>query len=151
MSAAPEGLEWLIALEQIKRLRAVYCRSVDSRDWQRMASILADDFVLDMSQVQSIMGGPEILPVVGKANVMEMFEKGFSHFRKILHIVTIPEIDFQDGENATGVWRQETYVKENRPDLPGTGIAYATVFDRYRKEQGEWLFTEVRVRLELIF
>ena len=116
-----------------------------------MASILTDDFVLDMSQVQSIMGGPEIAPVVGKANVMEMFEKGFSQFRKILHIVTIPEIEFQDAEHATGVWRQETYVKENRPDLPGTGIAYATVYDTYRKQGGIWLFTSVRVQLDLIF
>ena len=79
------------------------------------------------------------------------FEKGFSQFRKILHIVTIPEIEFQDAEHATGVWRQETYVKENRPDLPGTGIAYATVYDTYRKQGGIWLFTSVRVQLDLIF
>ena len=151
MSAAPEGLDWLIALEEIKRLRAIYCRSVDSRDWPRMASILADDFVLDMSHVQTVMGGAEIVTVCGKASVMEMFEKGFSNLGKLLHIVTIPEIEFQDAESATGVWRQETYVKENRPDIPGTGIAYATVYDTYRKQQGKWLFTSVRVQLDLIF
>lgn len=145
-----EGLERLLALEDIRLLRAIYCRSVDSRDWPRMASILTEDFVLDMSHVQSVMGGPEIVPVRGRAPVMEMFEKGFSQLGKLLHIVTIPEIEFQDGEHATGVWRQETYVKENRPDLPGTGIAYATVYDTYRKEGGTWLISSVRVQLDLI-
>ncbi len=146
-----DGLERLLALEDIRLLRAIYCRSVDSRDWPRMASILADDFVLDMSQTAEFMGGAKIVPVSGKAAVMEMFEKGFSQLGKLLHIVTIPEIEFQDGEHATGVWRQETYVKETRPDIPGTGIAYATVYDTYRKEAGKWLFTSVRVQLDLIF
>ncbi|MGE3691356.1 MAG: nuclear transport factor 2 family protein [Novosphingobium sp.] len=150
MTAPPEGLDWLIALERIKRLRAIYCRSVDSHDWPRMASILTEDFVLDMSQTAEVMGG-KIDVVSGKAHVMAMFEQGFSQLGKLLHIVTIPEIEFQDGEHASGVWRQETYVKENRPDLPGTGIAYATVYDTYRKESGRWLIASVRVQLELVF
>lgn len=145
-----DGLERLLALEDIRLLRAIYCRSVDSRDWPRMASILTGDFVLDMSQTAEFMGGARIEPVSGKANVMDMFEMGFSQLGKLLHIVTIPEIEFQDGEHATGVWRQETYVKETRPDLPGTGIAYATVYDTYRKEGGQWLISSVRVQLDLI-
>lgn len=145
-----EGLERLLALEDIRLLRAIYCRSVDSHDWPRMASILTDDFLLDLSQTAEFMGGARIEPVSGKARVMDLFEKGFSQLGKLLHIVTIPEIEFQDGSHATGVWRQETYVKENRADLPGTGIAYATVFDTYRKEEGGWLIASVRVRLDLI-
>jgi ketosteroid isomerase-like protein len=147
---APEGLEYLIALEQIKQLRAAYCRCVDSHDWPRMATILTDDFLLDMSPTGKVLG-TEVQPVAGKANVMAMFEQGFSQLTKLLHIVTIPEIAFQDGEHASGVWRQETFVKESRPDLPGTGIAYATVRDTYRKEQGRWLIASVWVEIDLVF
>ena len=95
MSAPPEGLDWLLALEQIKQLRAAYCRCVDSLDWPRMATILTDDFVLDMSPTGKELGR-EVKPVAGKAQVMAMFEQGFSQLTKLLHIVTIPEIQFQD-------------------------------------------------------
>ena len=89
-------------------------------------------------------------PVSGKTAVMAMFEQGFSQLKMLLHIVSIPEIEFQDGIHATGVWRQETFIKENRPDLPGIGIAYATVFDTYRKEAGGWLIASVRVEIDLV-
>ena len=64
-----EGLERLLALEDIRLLRAIYCRSVDSHDWPRMASILTDDFLLDLSQTAEFMGGARIEPVSGKARV----------------------------------------------------------------------------------
>lgn len=150
MSEAPEGLDRLLALEDIKQLRAIYCRTIDSHDWPRLATILTDDFLLDMSPTGEVLG-TEVKPVSGKANVMALFEQGFEQLTKLLHIVTIPEIEFQDGEHATGIWRQETFIKENRPDIPGTGIAYATVWDTYRKEAGKWLIASVRVKLDLVF
>ena len=145
---APEGLDRLLALEDIKLLRARYCRSIDSHDFARLGTILTGDFLLDMSPTGQVLGS-EVQPVQGRDNVLQLMEQGFSRLSKLLHIVTIPEIEFQDGEHATGVWRQETYIKENRPDLPGTGIAYATVFDTYRKEEGRWLISSVRVEIDL--
>jgi hypothetical protein len=146
---APEGLDRLLALEDIKLLRAKYCRSIDSHDFDRLAGILTEDFLLDMSPTSSVLG-TAVEPVRGREAVLELMNSGFSRLTKLLHIVTIPEIEFQDESHATGVWRQETFIKENRPDIPGTGIAYATVFDTYRKEAGRWLIASVKVELDLV-
>lgn len=144
-----DDLARLLALEDIKLLRAKYCRSIDSHDFARLGTILTEDFLLDLSPTGKVLGS-EVKPVHGRAAVLELMEKGFSQLRMLLHIVTIPEIEFQDDAHATGVWRQETFIKENRPDIPGTGIAYATVFDSYRKEGGRWLIGSVRVEIDLV-
>ena len=148
-SAAPEGLDRLLALEDIKLLRAKYCRYIDSHQFDRLAGILTEDFLLDMSPTSKVLG-TEVKPLQGRDTVVAMMNAAFAPLKMLLHIVTIPEIEFQDGEHATGVWRQETYIKENRPDLPGSGLAYATVFDTYRKEDGRWLIASVRVELEVL-
>ena len=144
-----DGLDRLLALEDIKLLRAKYCRSIDSHDFARLRDIITEDFLLDMSPTGKVLGQP-VEPVHGRDAVMALMEQGFSQLRMLLHIVTIPEIEFQNDSHATGVWRQETFVKETRPDLPGTGIAYATVFDTYRKEAGRWLIASVRVELDVV-
>ena len=144
-----DDLARLVAIEDIKLLRAKYCRSIDSHDFARLGTILTEDFLLDMSPTSEVLG-TAVQPVHGRAAVLAMMEQGFSQLKMLLHIVTIPEIEFQDDDHATGVWRQETFIKENRPDIPGTGIAYATVFDTYRKEDGRWLIASVRVRIDLV-
>jgi hypothetical protein len=144
-----DGLERLLAIEDIKQLRAKYCRSIDSHDFDRLGEVLTEDFVLDMSPTGKVLGSD--VPVIsGRDSVIGMFHSAFAPLRMLLHIVTIPEIEFQDETHATGVWRQETFIKENRPDLPGLGLAYATVFDTYRKETEGWRIASVRVELDIV-
>jgi hypothetical protein len=143
-----EGLERLLAIEDIKLLRAKYCRSIDSHDFDRLRAILTEDFLLDMSPTGRVLG-TEVKPIKGRETVVGMMHAAFAPLKMLLHIVTIPEIEFQDDSHATGVWRQETFIKENRPDLPGLGLAYATVFDTYRKEAEGWRIASVRVELDL--
>jgi hypothetical protein len=144
-----DGLERLLAIEDIKLLRARYCRSIDSHTFDRLGEVLTDDFVLDMSPTGKVLGS-EIPVISGRETVISMFHSAFAPLRMLLHIVTIPEIEFQDETHATGVWRQETFIKENRSDLPGLGLAYATVFDTYRKEAEGWRIASVRVELDIV-
>jgi len=144
-----EGLQRLLAIEDIKLLRAKYCRSIDSHTFDRLHDVLTDDFLLDMSPTGKVLGS-EVPVVSGRDTVVGMFHASFTPLKKLLHIVTIPEIEFQDETHATGVWRQETFIKENRPDLAGLGLAYATVFDTYRKEADGWRMASVRVELDIV-
>jgi hypothetical protein len=145
----PDGLERLLAIEDIKLLRAKYCRSIDSHRFDRLHDVLTDDFVLDMSPTGRVLGS-EVPVMSGRDTVIAMFHSAFAPLKMLLHIVTVPEIEFQDETHATGVWRQETFIKENRPDLPGLGLAYATVFDSYRKEAAGWRIASVRVELDIL-
>jgi hypothetical protein len=144
-----DGLERLLAIEDIKLLRAKYCRSIDSHTFDRLREVLTEDFLLDMSPTARVLG-TEVKPISGRETVIGMMHKAFAPLEMLLHIVTIPEIEFQDEGRATGVWRQETFVKENRPELPGLGLAYATVFDTYRKEPEGWRIASVRVELDIV-
>lgn len=146
-------LERLVALEDIRLLRAKYCRYIDSGAFERLREIMVPHIVLDLSQTGEMLGAAEagsIAPVHGLDNVVGYLNEHFTRLKMRLHIVTIPEIDFTDDEHATGIWRQETYVKEGRTDIPGSGIAFCTVYDRYEKVDGKWLIAAVRVELEMI-
>lgn len=147
--SAPEGVERLLALEDIRLLRAQYCRFIDSHQFARLAEVLTGDAVLDMSPTAKVLGAT-VEPIRGRGDIIAMMEKVFVSLQKLLHIVTSPEIAFQDDAHAIGIWRQETFIKENRADIPGTGIAYATVHDTYRKERGRWLIASVRVEIDLV-
>jgi hypothetical protein len=149
MAKGPEGLERLLAIEDIKTLRAKYCRSIDSHNFDRLREVLTEDFLLDMSPTGKVLGS-EVQPIEGRETVIGMMHKAFAPMKMLLHIVTIPEIEFQDEARATGVWRQETFIKETRPELPGLGLAYATVFDTYRKEAEGWRIASVRVELDIV-
>lgn len=142
-----EGLERLLALEDIKLLRTRYCRFVDTRQFARMAEILTPDAVLDLREASRPLG-IESAPLYGRDAIIAQLE-AFADVDRLLHIVSLPEIEFE-GDEATGVWRQETYVKNARPDLPGCGIAYATCYDRYRKTEAGWRISAVRVTLDMI-
>jgi hypothetical protein len=144
-----DGLTRLLALEDIKLLRAKYCRSIDSHTFDRLHDVLTADFLLDMSPTGKVLG-TEVKPIAGRDTVIAMMHESFSKLKMLLHIVTIPEIEFQDESHATGVWRQETYINETRPDSPDFGLAYATVFDTYRKEPEGWRIASVRVELDLV-
>lgn len=144
-----DGLDRLLAIEDIKLLRAKYCRSIDSHDFDRLRDVLTEDFLLDMSPTGKVLGS-EVAPIAGRATVISMMHRAFAPMKMLLHIVTIPEIEFQDQAHATGVWRQETFIKETRPELPGLGLAYATVFDTYRKEAEGWRIASVRVELDIV-
>lgn len=148
-NAGPEGLDRLLAIEDIKLLRAKYCRRIDGHRFAELAEILTEDFLLDMSPTGKVLGA-EVRPLRGRDTIIAMMQQNFAPLKMLLHIVTIPEIEFQDAENATGVWRQETFIKENGPDLPGSGLAYASVYDTYRKDGGRWLIASVRVELEVM-
>lgn len=152
MAAAPEGLEKLLALEDIRLLRAKYCQYVDGHQFGRLDEVLAEDAVLDLSPVRTVLGGGDIDPIAGKDEIIHHLRH--SHFataRQLVHITTIPIIEFHDGEHATGTWRQETYVNESRTDPIGTtGIAYATATDTYRKDGSRWWIASVRVEIDVV-
>lgn len=143
-------LERLIALEDIRLLRAKYCHFIDSHQWARFPEIMDADAVLDMSHPTQKLNGRTLDPIVGRNKIMGFMDAVFTDLTQLLHIVTMPQIEFPQPDLATGIWRQETYVNERRPEAAGTGIAYGTVHDTYVKTEGRWWIKSVRVELDLV-
>ena len=142
-------IERLIALEDIRSVRAKYCRYIDTHEWHRLKDIMTADAVLDLSHTGTVLG-VEIRPIKGVHAIAESLAQNCDKLRKLLHIVTTPIIEFENDNVATGIWRQETFIKETRPDLPGTGIAYCSAHDTYQRTDDGWRIASVRITMDIV-
>jgi uncharacterized protein (TIGR02246 family) len=128
-------------IEAIKQLKARYFRTMDSKDWDAMRQVFADDAVMDTvaSGGDVTTGGDEII--------------GF--LREVLaDVVTVhhghmPEIELTSAGTATGIWSMEDMLRwpEGR-ELHGYGHYHET----YEKADGGWrikTLTLTRLRTDI--
>lgn len=126
----------LIALEEIRRLKYRYARTLDLKLWDEFADTFTEDATgaygtkavgtaLNFSSRDEIVGymrnalGPEIITV---------------------HMCSQPEIDIY-GDEAAGTWcfQDTVIVPEHRVMITGS----AFYEDRYRREDGVWRISHV--------
>jgi hypothetical protein len=86
-------------LEEIKLLKARYCRCVDTKDWTGYRALMVDDYVLDSD------GG-----VHTGADAVLAFVEAALGAATTVHQVHTPEIAFTDDDHATGTWAMEDMV-----------------------------------------
>ena len=87
----------LIAIEDIKQLKARYCEYCDDRyNPEGVSSLFVDDAIWD--------GGPEFGRYVGRSAIRQFFAGLSSHIVFGAHLVMNPIIEV-DGTTATGRWR----------------------------------------------
>jgi hypothetical protein len=114
-------------LEQLKQLKARYCRLLDAKDWSGWRSLLADDFVGDTSE----SGGPRI---VGADAFVAFVRKNLAQ-RKSVHQVHAPELELLSGTTARGIWALEDVIRF----APGLNFrGYGHYHESYEKVDGRW-------------
>lgn len=140
-------LETLLALERIKRLKAAYCRYLDTKQWERLRGLFADDTVFD---------GFGSAPT---GSTVDQFIAGISG--RLTDAVTIhhchmPEIEFLAPDRARGVWAMMDLVElgggRSPREAPGHRgfIGHGHYEEEYRLVEGEWKFAFLRLtRLRL--
>jgi hypothetical protein len=92
-------------LEEIKLLKARYCRFVDTKDWAGYRGLMVDDYSLDSD------GG-----LHSGADQVVAFVKAALGGATMTHQVHTPEITFVNDDHATGIWAMEDMVV-----IPGDG------------------------------
>ncbi|MBD2860241.1 nuclear transport factor 2 family protein [Spongiibacter sp. KMU-158] len=131
-----ELAENLHNIEQIKQLKARYCRLLDAKDWLAWRALFADDFVSDTSgsggkwiegadafvaYVQSTLGKPS---------------------RVTVHQIHAPEITLLSATEAEGIWALEDIVRFF-PLLNLRG--YGHYHEQYVQVNGEWKIKHSRL------
>jgi uncharacterized protein (TIGR02246 family) len=113
--------------EAIQRLKARYFRTMDTKDWDGMRKLFADDVVMDTTA----SGG----------SIIRGADEFMSFLRKTLQdVVTVhhghmPEIDFTSPTTATGIWAMQDLLKwPNGSELRGYGHYHET----YALIDGAW-------------
>ena len=93
--------ERLAAIEEIKRLRAKFARSMDTKQWKDMQDTIADDCVFDARDGSVVtelwIGGEDIV-----ANIRRNLETAVS-----VHHAHMPEIEITSPTTAKGIWAMQ--------------------------------------------
>jgi hypothetical protein len=119
----------LIALEEIRRLKHRYLRSVDSKHWDELAATLTPDATAHYDSAEPVR-------LTGRDELVGFLRRQLGPAVITTHSVGQPEIDI-DGAAATGTWAMRDTLIMTKYQLVLQGAGFYE--DRYaRGEDGAW-------------
>jgi len=113
-------------IEEIKKLKARYFRSLDSKDWETYAGVFAEDCIVDLRRAGGELhqGRPAFKAYASSLTIVQSCHHGH-----------MPEIDLTGDTTATGVWSMEDYnIWEDGRQNHGWGH----YLESYEKVGGRW-------------
>ncbi len=122
----------------IQILKARYFRAIDTKDWDLLTSVLAEDVTIDVTD--DVEGGE---PYVGRDRFVRTCAKVLRDAVTVHH-GHMPEIEV-DGDTATGTWAMEDFVDWGT-DHDGRRQAfrgYGHYRERYGRDGGNWRITSL--------
>ena len=129
-------------LEAIRRLKARYFRTMDTKDWEGMRQVFTDDVVVDTSEA----GGSV---VNGAAEFIAFLEETLRGAVTV-HQGHMPEIDLLSATTASGIWAlHDLVIWPGGVRLNGYGHYYET----YEKAGDKWLIKSsklTRLHVDLV-
>ncbi|MEV6655063.1 nuclear transport factor 2 family protein [Streptomyces sp. NPDC051219] len=127
--AAVDDLSRLLAIEEIKQLKARYFRYLDQHRWEDYRSLFTDDLVLDIPKTPEPRRDRDQFVDGARANL----DGGLS-----IHHGHTPEITILDDTTAEGIWAMEDFVAPDPASgrSPFAGAGYYV--EEYRKVDGSW-------------
>jgi uncharacterized protein (TIGR02246 family) len=121
-------------LEAIRKLKARYFRTMDTKDWDGMRRVFTDDVVIDTTE----SGGD----VVGGADAFIAFLQEVIGDAVTVHQGHMPEIELTSNTTATGIWALHDIV------IWPTGIrldGYGHYHETYEKGEDGWRIRSSRL------
>jgi SnoaL-like domain len=130
-------MDKLLAIEEIKQLKARYFRALDTNDWALFEATLAENCIGRYSDGD--------LCFDDRQAIVDFMQENLSGDRMLtMHHGHHPEITLIDEENATGVWYLEDTVIALDAELRIYGAAIYQ--DEYRKVAGNWVISKTAYR-----
>lgn len=135
------AIERLMAIEDIKQLKARYCRAIDEDRLPDWRDIFTADAVILTPEIQ------ERPRIVGIEQILKFVESALAGTTRVHHLHA-PEITIVSDEEATGIWSLEDnlYWKSEMPNMFGAKRhfrGFGHYRERYRKTPAGWRITEM--------
>lgn len=131
-------IEWLVALEEIKLLKARRDRAVDTKDWDTYLALHAPDHVSHNDGYSRWNSSAEMIE-----NVKKLL--GAADKISVHHSHT-PEITFESPTKAKGIWAMEDMIFWNQGEEKHWLHGYGFYHESYEKRDGKWLFTSRQLK-----
>jgi SnoaL-like domain len=145
-----EAAEQLLAIEEIKQLKARYFRCMDTKDWAGFALVFAADAVMDMCEEAGATPGDPAHITRGAAAIAAMAQAGMASVQTVHH-GHMPEIELLSPTTARGVWAMEDRLRwETGPVRSLQG--YGHYHDTYERGDDGWRITSTsltRLRVDV--
>ncbi len=133
-----DDLQRLVAIEEIRQLKARYWEGVDRKDAAILRSVFADDAMIDLRADRRFGDRPAEVTPPPDAFVAHCLA-GLEPFDTAHHGHTM-QITFRSDTEADGVWPMEDNLWAKDPET--TGFAhlhgYGLYYDSYRKTDHGW-------------
>ena len=134
-----DALQRLVDIEEIKQLKARYWRCIDTKSFDELSTVFAEDPIFDYRQAvrDPVSGTPEGVteqdPVEGLDNIIREVGSALA-IAQSAHQGHMPEIEVLSDTSAKGMWPFEDYVLNGDFEFKG----YGHYVEAYEKIDGAW-------------
>lgn len=136
-------LEKLLAIEEIKKLKARYYRCLDTKDFRGLEEVFAPESTFDfMSATQDPLKAPDPErpphpPVSGNIEIAKYCESALRNAQSVHH-GHMPEIEILSDTTAKAIWAMEDVVRVMDGERNFALQGYGHYHETYVKIDGRW-------------
>lgn len=141
-------IEKLLAIEEIRQLKARYFRCVDAKDWDGYRDVFASDVQFDISDdmPDGVFTGADRAVEAARGGLVDCVSIHHGH---------CPEIEITSDRTATGIWAMEDMLRwSESSQFPNQTLhGYGHYFEEYEKLDGRWRIRKmklVRMRVDIV-
>lgn len=150
-----DRVDRLLAIEEIKKLKARYFRSLDAKDWEMFADVFADDAVVDYrsaatddTDVNSMPSATEEL-IRGRGTITQSVKDVLGDTQSVHH-GHMPEIEIIDDDNASAIWAMFDILRFSPGQAVSEMVGYGHYHETYLRVDGSWKIATLKLtRLRL--
>jgi len=132
----------LSTLEDIRNVKARYCRFLDTKDWESLSGVFTADAILD------VRADTGLEPIHGRADLIAQIRAAVIDAQTAHHVHT-PEINLTSAVDAAVIWAMQDRVVWSPGKSPLPGIASITGFGHYHelyvRQDGVWKIAALRL------
>src|SRR4051812_26312039 len=139
-----EQLAQLQAIEDIRRLKARYFRLMDTKDWDGLAEVFAEEAVMDMTTSGADDAVEGELVTTGRAAILEFMRHAIEGALTI-HQGHMPEIEITSDTTATGIWALEDRIWFEPGSAVTEFFGSGYYHDEYVKDGDTWRISRTAV------
>jgi hypothetical protein len=125
--------ERLAAVEDLKRLKARYCRFLDDKQWDNYLALFCADAICSFRDMRYEKAADFVAHVRARA------EGSIS-----VHQCHMPDIDVTTPTQATGIWLMSDRVEFAAGSARTSFHGFCRYHEKYRFEDGQWRISEMQ-------